>query len=407
MNRLLRSIKAQTITLLCIWMVAMLFSAEIILSWVMMLLAALALWEYQPGRGIRWRSTLGETWKRLRAEPALLAPVLFFIPVLASALWSSDLAFTLERLRIKAPFLVLPFVFAALPAFSKKELEWVLLFFVLVLTVACLYVGGNYILHYEVITEQISRGQPIPTPSNHIRFSLSLGLGVLAGGALFLSYKGRHRWLAGGLTLFLFLFLHVLSVRSGLAVLYLALAGMACWRAWQSGRIWLAVGALALVVGMPLIAYQTIPSFRTKIDYARWDWRQHLAGKGEQYSDSDRLVSLAVGLDIGNRHPVFGVGAGDLKQEVERVYATQYPAYQKPKMPHNQLLTVYAGTGIFGLLFFAVAFFLPLYHQKRYRNLLFLGFHLIMLGSFMMESTLENNYGISLYLLGLYLWRED
>jgi hypothetical protein len=64
-------------------------------------------------------------------------------------------------------------------------------------------------------------------------------------------------------------------------------------------------------------------------------------------------------------------------------------------------LSHYAGTGIIGVLLFAFAFFFPLLYQKNYRNPLFLALHAIIFMSFMMENTVENNFGISLYLFFL------
>ncbi len=149
------------------------------------------------------------------------------------------------------------------------------------------------------------------------------------------------------------------------------------------------------------MAYFTVPSFKLKIDYAVWDYKQFVQGMGSHYPDSERLVSMQVGLQIGNEHPLFGVGAGDLDQSVKSVYQSQYAGKYNFRMPHNQLLTVYAGTGALGLAVFLWAFFFPVFYKKNYRNPLFLSFHAIVFMSFLMESTIENNFGVSLYLFFL------
>ena len=49
-----------------------------------------------------------------------------------------------------------------------------------------------------------------------------------------------------------------------------------------------------------------------------WDVHLYQWDKGATYSDSERLISLSVGLDIVKDHPIFGVGAGNLRQEVKK-----------------------------------------------------------------------------------------
>ena len=87
-------------------------------------------------------------------------------------------------------------------------------------------------------------------------------------------------------------------------------------------------------------------------------------------------------MQIGNKNPLFGIGAGDLKQEMRNEFQQKYPEIQKPKMPHNQFISVYAGTGIFGLTLFLFAFFFPLWYKRNYYDVLFSTIHVILFFSF-------------------------
>ncbi|MFZ2897723.1 MAG: O-antigen ligase family protein, partial [Saprospiraceae bacterium] len=321
MKILLESYKAQVILLSMVWMVSMVFSHEFVLSQAMILLVALALFERRPGfPWLRLRRGLGENtaaWWRYRPNLMIAIP---FLLVLVSGLWSSDFSYTLERLRIKLPFLVLPWAFAGIPRFSRKEYRLILYFLIGMMALACLYVGFNYLLNFDQINQLIGMGKTIPTPSNHIRFSLVLCFAILSG--IFLLREGavlRYSWerrILLVVTVFLFLFIHMLSVRSGLLALYAALF---VWllRYVVLTRRW-AVAAVAggLLILLPAGAYQVFPSLRAKIAYSRWDILQHRQGTGANYSDSDRLTSLEVGWKVVKEAPVFGVGAGDLKREV-------------------------------------------------------------------------------------------
>jgi len=158
------------------------------------------------------------------------------------------------------------------------------------------------------------------------------------------------------------------------------------------------------MAAIPLIAYKTIPSFKAKIDYSLYDrWvRKHNISQSD-YSDGGRFISIKVGMDIGNDNPVFGVGAGNLRQEVKNRYAQMYPESTEVKMPHNQFVSIYASMGIVGLGLFLFAFFFPLFYKKGYRHTLFLSFHIIVLLSFLVENTIENSIGIAFYLFFLLL----
>ena len=409
MKFILQSYKAQVFSLLFVWIVAMLFSAEFVLSIAMFLLLLCAFFQiHYKGQQVRvgWRADLSANWERFRSDKAYWIISIPFFLVLVSALWSEDGGYTLERLRIKLPFLILPFAFASVPSLKKREVLTVFYFLLLVMTVACIYVGMNYLANFDEVNEMIGRGKPIPTPSNHIRFSLVLAFTILAGIALvwekFIFQFSWERWLLPLSTIFLFIFIHILSVRSGLLVLYLAILVTSLRYAFLSKRYGLIAIVLAILVSLPLVAYRTMPSFRQKINYARWDVRQYLEGNGQDYSDSERFLSMEIGLEIGNAHPVLGVGAGDLKQTVNEVYYDRYPELS-PKMPHSQFVSMYAGTGLLGLGVFLFSFLFPLFYKRRYQSLIFLGFHTIIFFSFFMENTVENNFGVSFYLLGVLL----
>ena len=135
----------------------------------------------------------------------------------------------------------------------------------------------------------------------------------------------------------------------------------------------------------------------------KYDYYMYNKGEGELYADSGRLVSIKVGLDIARRYPWFGVGAGNLKAEVKRVFAEDYPGFEEAHMPHNQFLFVAAGSGIIGLLIFLFAFFFPLFYKKNYRHTLFLGFYSIIFVAFMIEHSIENSIGVGFYVFFLSL----
>jgi O-antigen ligase len=340
----------------------------------------------------------------LAVRRSLLVLTLLFWLVLPGAIGLDDTAYWLSRLRIKVPLLVVPVSFLLLPPLTRRQ-WWVLHAALLVLLFGVsLQITTTYLQDFAAINELVKQGQPLPTPGNHIRLSLLLAYGVVSGVLLFRSLSAKRsspgRWLAGVATGSLFVFMHILSVRSGLAVLYGALLVLLVYEVLQRGRWKLAVAGLVLLVSVPVLAYQLVPSFRNKINYAKYElWMQRQGQAHDQLSDAGRLLSWRIGYDIWRAHPWLGVGPGDLKQEVMAVYAEDYPEVTRKRMPHNQFLSVAAGSGVAGLLVFLFALGFPLLTGGCWRDPHLGAFYVIILASCLVENTLENAEGV-----GLFVW---
>ncbi|MFK7933817.1 MAG: O-antigen ligase family protein [Saprospiraceae bacterium] len=406
----------------CILLITSLIYSPFLLSVSMFGLVSVAVLQTNERGRLRLHTQLVPNFKKFLRQPEYLAVTLFFWVVFLSGWQTIDYDYWGERLRLKVPFLVLPFIFYQLResllvswslrvTSSLKEREQfyyrILYFLLLLLTVTCIGIGINYLLHFEEINAAIKQGRSIPTPRNHIRFSLILAIGITGSGYLYLKkYVYRYAWerrLILGCTIFLFLFIHVLSVRSGLLALYVALFALLVRFISIEKKYLVGMAGIIALTALPVVAYYTVPSFQKKISYAVWDLQMYQKGESANYSDAGRLVSLQIGWELAQRQPLVGVGAGNLRQEIKEIYRTQFPDLTEPKMPHNQWLSVFAGTGIVGLLIFGVGFFLPLFYEKNYQNPLFLGFYAIIFTSLMMENTLENSMGIGLYAFFLLL----
>lgn len=408
MQTLLQSYKAQALIFLFIWVVSMVLSAEFVLSVSMIALLILAFFQLEidgPRVRVFVRKSLKAKFQQYKTYKAWLWVSVPFMMVLISGLWSSDIHYLLERLRIKLPFLILPFAFVSMPPLRKKEILTILYFLLVMMCIISWYVLANFIVNFDEIMALLGKGGHLPTPSNHIRFSLTLALTIIGGMALWVERfhlrQPFERYIIGGMTLFLFFFIHILSVRSGILALYLGLSVLAAYymlikRKWLLGLV-----GMAAVLAIPVIAYQTVPSFKLKVDYAIWDYKQFQQGKGGEYPDSERLISMMTGLKIGQQHPILGVGAGDLKTAMRDQYENELAGKYHFRMPHNQLISIFAGMGSIGLLFFLIAFFFPLFYKKNFQQPLFLAFHAVLFMSLFMENTLENNFGISMYLFFL------
>lgn len=331
--------------------------------------------------------------------PSFWTISLLFVIVLMG-FWSiEDPQYWVERLRIKLPFLLLPIAFYLQPKLTEKQFLGLLYFWIVLLFLTSIGIGGHYLLHRNEIITMMAQGHPIPTPRNHIRFSTALAMGVLSGWYLikskFYLKKPIEKKLLIVMTLFLFIFIHFLSVRTGILALYVALGLVILSQTFLYKKYLLGMGMLLLLSMLPVLAYRFVPSFQTKINYMIWDLNSYQKGEGGNAADAGRITSLKVGYDIFSSHPIMGIGAGNLRKVTKAKFRKDYPQYVEALTPHNQFLYILAGSGVVGGLLFAIAFLFPLFYKNNYRHPLFLGFYGILFVTFILEHSIENAIGVA------------
>jgi len=349
-----------------------------------------------------WWEVLKVSFGRLIRRPELaLFSLLLLVPAV-SFFWSDDKAYWLRLVQTRLPFLVLPWAFANLPTLSERQWKSVLYLLVWFMVGICIAVGVNFLWHFDAIIEGLGRGNPVPVPRSHVRFSLILATTILSGGWLwqqgFWLWRNWERKILAVGVVFLYIFIHVLSVRSGLFSLYAALFFALVRYIWLSKK-WLAgFAAFSVLVGGLWIASETVPSLKMRIAYMKYDWdRFNTKDDGYLYSDAVRWISLQSGYRLWQQNPVLGTGAGDLLAETKRITAEMYPTYaQEPRLPHNQFLFIMASTGLMGLIISLLAFLGPIYMGRK--NFLFLAFQVMALASFLIECTIENAIGVAWFL---------
>lgn len=352
------------------------------------------------GRGV------GE-WRR---DKLYLSLVLIFGLLLWGGFWrAADFSELRLRLQIGLPFLALPLAWSWLPPIAEKLKTQLLAFFVVLMLAFGLGVVGYYFWHYEAMQLLLQRSGAVPVPSgDHIRFSLLLVLAVAVAVSLAANSKQAkiYRILALIAAVLLSMILHILSVRSGLLGLYLLAVVFAVRYIFVQRRYFIGLSALALIFALPMMAYQYMPSFRTKIQLTIHNIQLMQTEQVGDYSDTQRLLSYKIAWQIYLDKPILGVGLANLDGEMKRVYAEKYPA-QKPMFPHNQFLTYLTAMGLLGLLVFLGLAFWPLFYRRAYREPLILAFFVVLLSSFLTENTLLISIGTNIYVFFLLFFRSS
>ncbi len=378
---------------ICI-LVGMLYSTAL-QSIGVVLIVADALWNFKPEKD--------------RAAIAVASALCGVFLLYFLGCWNAqDTDFMLLKWRIKLPFLLLPLAFLFAPAVKERHYHGLLGLFVMLMFVAGLFSFAQYLLDYAAINQAYIQSKVLPTPVHHIRFSLMAAFAVCAGHYLYVRkqffFDERERYLYLFAAVFLFGFLHLLAVRSGLLAIYLCLLYLAARKMLVGKDVRKTLAILSLVVVLPVGAYLSFPSFQQKLHYSQTYVSALIKGEeiNPQHSDIGRFRSIQMGLELARQHPVMGVGIGNLQQEVDKYYHSYFPELRPERrlMPHNQYVYILAGLGTVGLLFFLVCVLTPLVvNFLVWSDPLFNTLNIILLSSFLTESPLETHLGVSFYLI--------
>lgn len=331
-----------------------------------------------------------------------LAIALIFVLYVISGLNSSNIGEYLRHVQVKFPYLILPLAFLNHHTFSRKQYHSFYYVFIMISCIAMAGVLGNYIMDYDAIHTQISKGGAIPTPLNHTKFSVLVAIALNAAIILRVTASDMLSQLAmmslNVAIIFLGIGLHILAVRSGLFCFYISFFIIALGYLIQQRRFLLIVGLVACSMLIPFIAYHTVPSFNKKVGYTVYDYTMLKKSGGQGYNDSERVRSFHVGMDLFKHHPWFGVGIGDVAEAVNQRYAEIYKE-GKAREPHNQFLFAATAFGHVGLLGYVICYFLPFLYKKSWRDPLLLSFFIMLTCFCMIEKPLERSSFIVLHCL--------
>ena len=353
---------------------------------------------------------IADNFKRWIGDTTSVLLILLFLVYLSTGFYSDDTGYWIDRCRMKLPFLALPLGFTTVKTLTTKRFQQWLAVYFYVIFAAAIVVCINYFAHFDTLNENLSKGQPIPAPlRDHIRFSLEMAFAIVVGIYLwnnqfrFAHPKEKYLLLTG--IIFLVIFIHIFAVRSGIVTLYIAIIVMIFHWLFTKKAYLKGISALVLLAAFGFSAVQFIPSLHSRMSYFRYE--MDLIKKGElhpEHSDAQRLLSIEYGMQIAEKNPILGVGVGDIKSEMDKLYNQSAGSeFVKSKLPHNQFVYFLAASGIIGFLVFLLSLLYPWFSKKRYKNMLYTVFLLIMVFSFMAEHTLEIQIGTAFYLLFLLL----
>lgn len=346
--------------------------------------------------------------------------LLFFI----SGLWSENTDYFLNRSRIKLPILFMPLAFFMMPKISLDLIKAIMYFFIGLIITSAIWSSGMYLTDLEHYTKIYGKGQIIPTPIHHVRYSImvSIAMGMCIYWLFFSQKLNTKRELAInnklykslvffkkqkvefilliGISLFLLVYQHILAVRSGLMTMYVILlcAGFFFIRKKKSPK--LIIGMVFTFAVGSVLAYKYVPTIKHKIGYMKYSLDLFKKKENIRHlSDSRRLGSIYAGIQLIKENPLYGVGIGDIMDETNDYLKKHYPQLTNLELlPHNQYILSGTALGVIGMTLFIIFSLMPLFHFNGYKDFFLLSTQLIFYSSFMVEHTIESQIGVALYI---------
>lgn len=324
---------------------------------------------------------------------------LYFLFTVISMLYSEDLGYCWERIQLKLPLLALSITWIG-NWIDKTKVKLILQLFIAGTILTCGGIITNYLLNKDSIDAIYLKGQVMPTPLNHIRFSLMVALSSYVSLLFFTRSDSKIRLMYLISALLLICFLHVYSVRTGLIACYASTFYFLITEYKLHKRKSLIT--IIVIAGGLLVtsAYFLFPTFRGKVDDTRKDIEVYRTkGYSNYYSITTRLISYEAAIAIWKEHKLLGCGIGDIKNETDLYFKEHRPEIVTPILPHNQFLLVLASTGVIGLIIFLISFYGILWVGKLYRNRLIVAQYLIVTVAFIFEPMLETQLGVCFVML--------
>jgi O-antigen ligase len=150
--------------------------------------------------------------------------------------------------------------------------------------------------------------------------------------------------------------------------------------------------------GIPSVVYAE-GGVKSRLARITMELQKHLEGADPNGSTiQQRIEYWRTGWDLIKKHPVFGVGVGDVQDAFNQQYElNQTRLFEENRLhSHQQFATIWISVGIVGLLIFLMNILLTIQIAFRLQSILLYLFVIIITFSYFFEDTLETQVGVSL-----------
>jgi len=344
-----------------------------------------------------------QIWQQLFKHKVLLSVFFLFIVYVFSGFWSSNTAYFLSKLQLHLPFLAIPLGVLSFPNLDTKHLKWIFYAFIIGCFGGAVWSSNIYFTNKEMYDFGYGFSHVIPTPfkGDHIRFSIAIVMAIWFGYFCIIHENNKFiKFSITIITVLLIIYLHILSVKTSLLAFYFLLIAFLLFTLIVEKKWKWSLLLLGMVIFIPTVAFVVSNTFRNKIYYTIYSLKQICNANAEaNISDEGRIISYQLALPIIKKNIIFGIGAGDVYDEMSKQYKDKFGKNSNVNVlqPHNQIMVMLLVAGIIGAIFYLFFLFIPwLYSYKK--SLLFIGFWVILFVPQMVEPFHETQYGITIHI---------
>ncbi len=339
--------------------------------------------------------------------PVLWITMLPFFIQIYSVFYSENLQYWGETLGLRLHFVVVMLSLSMFATFNKNLIYKFLYSIVALTAILALITDVNVFLYSCSNTIRDCKGVLL-TPTDHIIFTIAIAISFFIGLYLYNSKEiivsKYDKYILAILTAIIGISLHYIPVRSGLVGFYVGIIVLILQKIFTSKayKTWLIV--MVGVCILPFVVYFVVPKFQQKVNLTLKEVTAFKnSGIANGSSDGNRLLSWKIAIDLWGKEPILGIGAGDIRDEVFKVYEQKYPEVETKIVPHSMWFIMLLGGGIIGLVLFAIWVFVPLIKLKLYNSTLYLPIWAVTFMAMLPNVTLQVNSGSSLVsiMLGL------
>ncbi len=355
-------------------------------------------------------NSLKEKINLLRQRKHLWLMLAFALIILVSFFMSSNRSDGLRFLQLRLPLLLFP-ISIGLLQFSKELRNKILLGIAIIVSIGSL-VSLCWAIYRFIQTDNAAwlyndaLSYLIGQQSIYTSLLVNISIYIFSYFLFFHPLSQGHKILLSLAIVFLFIISYLLASRSMMLVLYSSVLIFSFYYVLKKKK-WLEGATLIMglfIAGFMIFKFfpKTINRFRelayTQFDYKSQEEESHYAGEltSDQWNGANfRLAAWRCGWQIFKEHPVTGVGLGDKKDELFKVYRQKgfQFAISTNKNVHNNYLDILFSMGIIGLLVFITGWiFLPLLQFIRNKD----GLALLMLITFSIAMLTENYFDRSI-----------
>lgn len=355
---------------------------------------------------------LSDLRKNIRSDKILWLFIGYYVLHLLGMLYSENIKYGLFDLQVKIAFLVFPII---LPSLFIRVTDWnkIAKAFIAGVSIAAFYCFGYAFIDYikngnteSFFYLQYSRFLHTTYFSLYINFAILLLLHALFSGKTQVNKAGKF---IVPLILYLSINILLLSSRTATAGAYLTIP---LWLILSlRKKIFLPKNIIPIIICLVFIGGSHAILLRinnrfTQVENTIKDTNRHQTIAQGDLQDTlpveeDNSTNIRVHLwknavELIADHPFFGVGTGDIKEEIVKYYTKNNYAYgiRERISPHNQFLHTGVILGFTGILFLASLLLIPMFLAIRSKDWLYFCFLLIILLNCMTESVLEIQKGI-------------